>query len=642
MIKIPKRHFLWPSFLVLFALLTLPFQGYAKFPVSDIPENLLVDANSVFRIHNMHVKIESPSTFSIMREIAVTILNENGKGPDIMVMSYDKYSKANFVDGVIYDANGKVIEKIKKRDLIDQSLYNNYSLYEDNRILAYQPLISSYPYTVHYRYEEVYTRGMYYTMSFFPNVSFNISVEKAQLRIEYPDDMELRYRVYPSGSDVKNEPYTLGRMQLYSQYENVAAATREYLSPGIKYALPGIIFSPNKFEFAGFYGTSNTWQEFGSWQWQMNKGLDELPQSRIDQLNALVANIESDREKVKAVYEFMQSRTRYVNITLGIGGLQPFSAETVEQNGYGDCKALTNYMMAMLKSIGIESHYTLVKAGLGEYGFYKDFSAFQFNHAILCVPLDGDTVWLECTSQITPFGHLGDFTDNRPVLVIREDGGHLTHTYGYQPMENIKSSNISVNLTGQGHAEASINLTRGGIYFVDYQRQMRMSPEDQKKWIYRAFAFPNYELKDYSIQSFIEPDPVAQINLDVSLRSLASVTGSRLILSVSDLLGGRITPVRVRNRTQPFIEKFPTTYIDTLVINLPENYTLANELPDLILESEFGTYSMSVQNEDNRVVFIRNLTTREGFFEPDLYQDYFRFFQNISRADQQQLIFNAN
>jgi len=636
------RYLSMPVIVSLFLLVCLPFYSSAKFPVSEIPEELLVDANSVFRVNNMHVKIESPSSYTIMREIAVTILNENGKGPDIMVMSYDKYSKADFIDGVIYDATGKVIEKIRKKNLIDRSMINDFSLYEDNRILAYQPIISSYPYTVHYRYEEIYSRGLYYTVDFFPNMNYNISVEDAQLRIDYPDDMEIRFKVFPSESVVKNEPYTTGRMQLFCQYENVAAVTKEYLSPGIKYSLPGIFFSPNKFEFAGYYGTSNSWQEFGSWQWQMNKGRDDLPQSRIEHLQALVADLDSDREKVKAVYEFMQSRTRYVNITLGVGGLQPFSAETVEQNGYGDCKALTNYMMAMLKAIGIESHYTLVKAGLGKYDFYKDFSAFQFNHAILCVPLNGDTVWLECTSQITPFGHLGDFTDNRPVLVIREDGGHLTSTYGYNPEENLKTSYLSVNLTEDGHADASISLVRGGIYFVDYQRQMRMSPDDQKKWIYQAFAFPNYELKEYSLEAPVEAVPLAHINLDVSLRSLASISGNRMILSVSDLLGGAVTPVRVRNRTQPFVEKFPTTYTDTLVINLPDKYYAEAVPPDLALESEFGDYSISFLKGDNKVVFVRKLTVKGGMFEPDLYQDYFRFFQSISRADKQQIIFSRD
>ena len=64
----------------------------------------------------------------------------------------------------------------------------------------------------------------------------------------------------------------------------------------------------------------------------------------------------------------------------------------------------------MLKAVGINSYYTLIRAGEDETDIQVDFPSNQFNHVVLCVPHgQRHLLWLECTSQTVSLGLFGQF-----------------------------------------------------------------------------------------------------------------------------------------------------------------------------------------------------------------------------------------
>jgi len=67
-----------------------------------------------------------------------------------------------------------------------------------------------------------------------------------------------------------------------------------------------------------------------------------LPETTKQKVTELTKNAKSREEKARLLYEYVQNKTRYISIQLGIGGFQPFEARVVDETGYGDCKALSN------------------------------------------------------------------------------------------------------------------------------------------------------------------------------------------------------------------------------------------------------------------------------------------------------------
>src|SRR5690606_37229736 len=202
--------------------------------------------------------------------------------------------------------------------------------------------------------------------------------------------------------------------------KDMPAITRESFSPLWHELTTYVVFGPTDFQVDEYKGNMKDWQDFGKFVYSLMEGRDVLPDNVKQKVHAIANAVQDPKEKVARLYEYMQSNTRYISIQLGIGGWQPFPAKDVAEKGYGDCKALTNYMYSILKEVGISSYYSLIRAGENANYITEDFPSSQFNHVILSVQVQGDTIWLECTSQTMPAGYLGDFTSDRPALMIDE------------------------------------------------------------------------------------------------------------------------------------------------------------------------------------------------------------------------------
>ena len=81
----------------------------------------------------------------------------------------------------------------------------------------------------------------------------------------------------------------------------------------------------------------------------------------------------------------MQRNIRYVGIEIGIGGLQPHTADDVFRNRYGDCKDKATLLRAMLENVGIHSTWVLVDTRRGFVD--PKVPSVDGNHAIAAIEI---------------------------------------------------------------------------------------------------------------------------------------------------------------------------------------------------------------------------------------------------------------
>jgi len=614
--------------------------GDLIFPSSLIPDTLLKDANAIIRNMECELKISSDNkaTYSIKK--AVTILNKNGDDHGTFYAFYDNQRNLNGISIKIYDGLGKLIERVKQDDIQDYSVISGFSLYEDNRIVIYEPIVKSYPYTVVTEVVINY-KGYIQFPKWMPQQSSDLSVEKASFILKMPKGNQVSWRqrkidIEPHIST--DEKYKIVQWDL----EILPAFDRIVFQPPFDELTPNVTVAPNYFTYDGHKGNLNSWNGFGEWIHNLLIERDNLNDETKIKMKSLVSDSKDTVEMIRRIYQYVQGHTRYVSIQYGIGGFQPFDAQVVDEVGYGDCKALTNYTYALLQSVGINSVYSVVKAGRNVESIITDFPSQQFNHVILFVPLSNDTIWLECTNQNMPFGYLGKFTSNRKALAITNTGGSFVNTRSYIDIPGITSSDGTFEIDANGNGHATLNILYSGLNYDDVSSFIHEDKQSQEKWLYDNYYIPSVEIENFDIENNPSLSPSVEISFNLKLEKYAGKSGKRLFIPLNKLDPLKSTiPNNLNRKVDIYIRN---TYVesDSIVFQLPQGFSIEHLPKDVNIDNEYGSYSSLVIVSSNTATYIRKLIINDGKYPASGYPELYKFYKSIVKSDKAKIILVAS
>lgn len=633
-----KRFLFTAKFVIILGFAA--YSGDLVYPSFLIPDTLRTDANAVVRNMECTLTINSDNTAKYSVTKAVTILNEIGDQHGVFYAIYDDLRKATGISIKIYDGFGKLIEKVKTSDIKDYSFVAGFSLYEDDRIKVYVPVIKSYPYTVVTKVTYNYN-GFLQFPKWQPQRAPDLSVSQASFCIQ----MQRKNKVRWLQRKIESEPEIInnGNTEEVSwAVKTIPAFKKVAFLPPMEEITPNVIVAPVEFSYDGYSGNLSSWQGYGEWVNDLLYERDELSEETILKMNTMVAETNDTVEKIRLIYDYVQKQTRYVSIQYGIGGFQPFKAQLVDEVGYGDCKALTNYTHALLKSVGISSVYTLVNAGRYADEIMQNFASQQFNHVILHVPLATDTIWLECTDQQSPFGYLGKFTADRTALAIKSDGGILVRTKSYDKSPGITSCIGIVEIDENGNGTAVLDLSYAGLNYDDVFSFIHEDKESQKKWLYENYYISNALIEQFSVEDNPDLIPSATINLSMSLQKYAVKSGKRLFIPLNKIDALLKTPPSNDERKFDIYIRNKYVEADTIEFKIPDGYAVEHLPSEVNLDSQFGSYSTSILVNNRQVIYRRHLKVNKGKYPAEAYEELYQFYKSIVKSDKAKLVLITN
>jgi len=482
------------SVALLSSLLTLA--GKDSYPVSAIPDSLLKNANNVVRLFDVDLEMKRGQAVYRFHRV-VTVLNDNGASELSLWLYYNQFRKIESFDVVLYDKDGKRMNRRFDDAFRDYALYDGFSLYSDARAKSIQTGGGSYPVTVDYSYTIVYN-GFVDVPDWYIQEP-NQAVEEASLNIT-ADENEIRYKCY----NINLQPVITrlhNSQNSPSVYHWQVGGLKTFEVPvesyDGSYFLPHIDVTPLRFEIAGHSGSWDSWNTFGKAMYDMWKDKRDLSADAVEKVKAMVKGATTDRQRAQILYNYLQQNFRYVGVQIGVGGYIPFSAATVHITHYGDCKALSNYMCALLTAVGIKSCPAMINAGDNEHELDTAFVSNDFNHVIVYAELNDGPLWLECTSDAIPFGQLGTFTENRYALVFDENGGRLVKTPDGNDANNAIDVWNTVNVNESAGDIRTMGNIRGEYQLEAKSELIRGTDKDKASYLFSDLGFKQpdkYEL----------------------------------------------------------------------------------------------------------------------------------------------------
>lgn len=593
-----------------------------------------------------HVVVVDDSTFvdaskpevSISYRRVLTIMDSKGRDAAQWMYVLDQSHKLRSFSAIFTDASGKILKKLKKNDLSVTELSgaladDSYTYYN-----IYAP--ETYPFTVTYEWTVDGHGGEIAYPAFCPMTGYDEQVCHASYTIKFASENPCRHQALQCDTLSKKQ-FTLVEKTdgIKVTFDNLSAIKQEAYALPLDKRLPMVLFAPSRFSYLGTQGCLVTWRDFGVWQYGLLKGRSDLPATLKQKVHELTDALPTKRDKIARLYQYLYDNTRYVSIQLGIGGYQPAKASEVATNGFGDCKGLSNFMIALLQEAGIPATYVAI--GTSHAQLLKDFPNLnQLNHAIVAVPMEQDTLWIECTNARIPLGYVHEDIAGHDAVLITADGGKIVRLPQYKAVDNKQESHVKLSVAKNGEVVMNCQIKKTNLQYENALPLLLMGADERQKTLLSNVFFPAAQVSKLQMEEE-KGQAVVDVSLEAKSNRYANVSGKRLFVKLNPLKANSENVASVDKRLSPIFLNAAFCDEDDIEVVLPDGYQVESMPKDMEISNQFASFKGTYQKDGDIVHAHYRLIMNEGTFSADQMGELTKTLKAISAAYRQQLVLSV-
>ncbi|MDX1935065.1 MAG: DUF3857 and transglutaminase domain-containing protein [Capsulimonadales bacterium] len=550
------------------------------------------NASSAFLLDLMDIEVKPNGAVRSVTRVTRKIFNKRGRDEEAEVkIGYNStYETIRIRRARTIRPDGTVVE-VRPEEIRD----SRPSDYEDFAIRSFSLPAVDDDCIIDYEYETIRNNSImpgHFWQPWYFQSSFN-PVVKTRLSVTVPKTLTLHQRlanatVQPVVREVNNGK----SKQFIWEDNNLPALETEPMMPPLERLYPKLDLS-----------TLPDWQALASWYHSLAKDRMVADPQVKAKTRELIAGKTTPEEKAKAIYHYVEEKTRYVSIALGQSAYQPRPAARTLADQFGDCKDMTTLMVAMLREAGITAYPALLAMDSKDRRSELLPSPSAMNHAVCLAEINGKKYWLDGTAVACPFGSIPMVDRGCEALVVREDGKGVWETIPLGDPEEIRAERtVALTLSPDGSAKGTITILNRGDGDIELRTLLRDFPKDKQRLIMEDYARQfgaNPKVTSFQVSDYRDMDRPTRIEMNVMFPSYANQSGDLLLFRARpDQTGGSVSsPFTEDFRRTPVVQTTPGAATATLELTLPDGYSPIALPRPANIRSDLGRYERDVTRD---------------------------------------------
>jgi hypothetical protein len=616
--------------------------AWEKIDVGTTPtQQMFPHSDAVILKDEAVMDIKSNGEALLTRHLVIKIFSDPDKRYSHQEIPFNNDLKVISIKARTIHSNGDEFF-LDQKDIRERSLLSEYVLYSDAEIKEFYLPRMDTNCVAEYEYQLRLSSLLYWGDWFFQS---HLPTLLSRYTLMTPKDFDFKVKVF-NDRIVPEIDFRQGKKVFVWKTTNKKAINKEIFMPPPADFASHLAFCPLQFRFDDQTYASQSWADIASWYWEISQA-SIIPDPEVTLLaSQLTAGLNSKPSKIKAIFDFVQKRIRYISIAIGTGAYKPHPCGDVLEYGYGDCKDMTSLLIALLSAAEIKAYPALLSTR-GHRSVLIDMPKVkQFDHVVVAVPREGGYIWLDpacrnCKSGQLPFEDQGTTT-----LVIKPDKGELITTSQTDTEENFTHTRWEMKLDSDGSVSGNVNIQAGGEEDLSFRASLtELKPQRRRKALtgFLASWLADPYLVDHEFRNFEEKDSNILIQTSFVSGGMAAEGDSLLFLPI-DLNTQNYLNLMFphQQRDFPVIFDFRFTNTDELILQIHEGFEVQH-LPGAVrLEEPFGLFESSCSMEQDKIVYKRKFVRKELSVPIEHYGRLQGFYEAVSEADNQRIILKKN